>query len=371
MNESSGFRLLDPPEGHQSPPHIQAPRAAYSSLRGRRAAGVPSFLPSNARRRRRPRSQPGHLGCSLRTPGLVGVSPGAGSYQWGQKRHPAGGGLRRGAAPARDEALGTPPCRHRRRLRPRKSLLEIPGTFFHFFGTAGVQRWLLSSGLNVLGLVKSRPAVGGGGAGSWSRGRRPAPVRSTQSGFHRWEQSAQGCGQAGGTRFGVRTGAFCSQPGSQRQAGAAGLVGAAVQPARGARQAALLLWLRPPKGRGPSAGWICPQPRREPSSPRAESRQPAGGSSPGRPAALPAPSAASPVLAERTGWGSVSVGVASNCVCETTSLHLSTFPGCAVALSPQLPFAATQRAGQRPLGRPSPPEPGWARRCPPPSRSSG
>lgn len=215
MNESSGFRLLDPPEGHQSPPHIQAPRAAYSSLRGRRAAGVRSFLPSNARRRRRPRSQPGHLGCSLGTPGLVGVPPGMGATS-GDRRSTRLGGLRRGAAPARDEALGTPPCRYRRRLRPRKSRLEIPGTFFYFFGTAGVQRWLLSSGLNVLGLVKARPAVGGGGAGSWSRGRRPAPVRSIQSGFHRWEQSAQGCGQAGGTRFGGRTGAFCAQPGSQR-----------------------------------------------------------------------------------------------------------------------------------------------------------
>lgn len=126
-------------------------------------------------------------------------------------------------------------------------------------------------------------------------------------------------------------------------------MGAAVQPARGARQAALLLWLRRPKGRGPAAGWICPQPRREPSSPRAESGQPAGGSSPGRPAALPAPSAASPVLAERTGWGSVAVGVASNCVCETTSLHLSTFPGCAVALSPPAPFRS------HPKGQPAAP----------------
>lgn len=79
MNESSGFRLLDPPEGHQSPPHIEAPRAAYSSLRGRRAAGVRSFLPSDARRRRRPRSQPGHLGCSLGAPGLVGVPLGTGA----------------------------------------------------------------------------------------------------------------------------------------------------------------------------------------------------------------------------------------------------------------------------------------------------
>lgn len=140
-------------------------------------------------------------------PGLAGVPPGCGSTEWGQTRHPAteprpGSRTRPGRGPG-DASLSPTPPPAPPEVAPRDSR-----HFFLLWSSWGPAVAFVSR-LNVLGLGKGMvPELGP---------RAPTdPAEESHSGFHPWERSPQGGGQAGGSRLGRRTRALSAQPRSQR-----------------------------------------------------------------------------------------------------------------------------------------------------------
>lgn len=116
------------PKHHLTPP----------ALSGRRVSGVRSFLPSDPRRPAGDSGTPArHLGSAWERPDLQPF-PGRGSASWVPAAEP-----RPGAQPGGARPRGRHPARPAPQRR-RRSRLQIPGTFFVFFGTAGLQRLILS-----------------------------------------------------------------------------------------------------------------------------------------------------------------------------------------------------------------------------------
>lgn len=247
------------------------------ALRGASGAQVsPSFPPSDARPAPR-------LASRCQTDGPAPAQPG------GSRRVLAGSGS---AARGRRGALGRPP----RRAGAPKSRLQIPGTFFSFFGSAWFLQLLLSSERSVPRVLKGAPARGRR-CGAGPQGRSPA------------EGSGGSCARpsAGRPR---------SPPRRLRRVSAC----AAAERAPGPRQAALLL------RRSGRNGGLRPDPAADP---RAERARPAGE---GRPVeTLPAPSAAPP------GRGHGPGGPSQGCRLEQRCERTSTFPPGPAAPSRFLP----------------------------------